>query len=185
VSYTTHIALGSNLSLESGPYAGDRLSHLQFGVDRIAALDSLTIESISSVYETEAHIRPGSEPQSPYLNAVIRCRSGFDAPTLLHLLLSIEQERGRTRKSEVTWEARTLDLDIIDHNGLQFHDENLDLPHPRLAERRFVLVPTAEITPDLFLPAPFEANVVYLLETCPDTSDFHRTPHKLRIPEGK
>jgi len=184
VSHIAHIALGSNLPVSSGPHSGNRLSHLQFGVDQIATMSALTIEQVSSVYETEAHIWPGAPPQAPYLNAVLRCNTDLEAPALLRALLSIEQQRGRTRQPENSWLARTLDLDIIDYGGLKIEDEVLTLPHPRLAERRFVLVPTAEITPDLFLPAPFEANVVYLLETCLDSSDVHLTPHKLRIPEG-
>ena len=128
------ISMGSNL--------GDRVVHLRSAIDELAKSGS--IESVSSLYETAP---VGGPDQGPYLNAVVVLRTETDARGLLALLHRIEAGRGRTR--EVDWGPRTLDLDIVATDGDPIDDSpELVVPHPRAGERRFVLVPLAEVWPE-------------------------------------
>lgn len=88
----------------------------------------------------------GGPEQDPYLNAVVVLDSGLEAPALLNELQAIEKSQGRQRK--VRWGARTLDLDILTSDGPEFDSPELTIPHPRLMERQFALVPLAEVWPD-------------------------------------
>lgn len=127
------IALGANL--------GDRIGTLRAAVEAIAGLG--TVLATSSAYETE----PVGGPEQPaYLNAVVLLDTSLAPRELLAALQRIEAEHGRTR--EVRWGARTLDLDIIDIDGLVLDEPDLVLPHPRAHERAFVLVPWLEVQPE-------------------------------------
>jgi len=132
------IALGSNL--------GDRGQTLAAAVDQLRALPGLTLTGVSSIVETDP---VGGIEQPPYLNAVVVGRCTLQPHALLAALHSIEAEHGRTR--EVRWGARTLDLDLIQfglpggRHEVVSADEELTLPHPRAAERAFVLVPWADV----------------------------------------
>ena len=169
-----HIALGSNL--------GDRLAHLQAGLDGIHGLPASRVLRVSSVWETAAHVQEGSPPQPDYLNAVLECTSSLNPDALLHGVLDIELQNGRRRSAEHAWEARTLDLDILTAGNQAIHSDSLQLPHPRLHLRRFVLEPFAEIAADLVLPAPFHQSVGYLLKACPDHAPVRLTTHRLQLP---
>jgi 2-amino-4-hydroxy-6-hydroxymethyldihydropteridine diphosphokinase len=127
------LALGSNL--------GDREGHLEAG---LASLRARGVETIakSAIYETEP---VGGPPQGPYLNQVALVRTDLDADALLRAALAVEAERGRVRG--VRDAPRTLDIDILFHGDLVRRTPSLVLPHPRLHERRFVLVPLAEVAP--------------------------------------
>ena len=168
-----HIALGSNL--------GDRLAHLQAGVQGIGALADTRLLSVSSVWETAAHLLPGNPPQPAYFNAVLGCKTPIAPDIMLQHLLEIERMNGRQRDTDEAWQPRTLDLDILSAGSQRVDSENLTLPHPRLGQRRFVLEPFAEIAPRAFLPSPFEATVAYLLSICDDVSSVVRTPHSLQL----
>ena len=89
----------------------------------------------------------GDEQQPPYVNACVEIETRLDPHTLLALLQTIEGENGRDRKKERRWGPRTLDLDLIAYDDLAIDTPELVLPHPRLFERAFVLVPLAEIAP--------------------------------------
>ena len=171
---TYHIALGSNL--------GHRHAHLQAGVDGIHALPESTVVAVSGVWETEAHEREGSPPQPNYLNAVLACHSSLRPEQLLTHLMAVEQRNGRDRTTEHSWEARTLDLDILTAADHVIQSDNLQVPHPRLHLRRFVLEPFAEIAAELVIPAPFHRSVGYLLGACPDRTEVRLTPHTLQLP---
>ena len=131
------IALGSNL--------GDRGQTLAAAVRALRSLPGLTVTSVSSIVETDP---VGGPDQPPFLNAVVvgRCTAGPD--DLLAALHAIEAQHGRTR--EIRWGARTLDLDLIQfgtpggRREVVSDDDKLTLPHPRAAERAFVLVPWAD-----------------------------------------
>lgn len=131
------VALGSNL--------GDRLSHLCFAVEALSAVG--TVVATSSVYETSPI---GGPEQGPYLNAVAVLETDLDPHALLDALLSIEQEAGRERT--IRWGPRTLDLDLVLFGDQTVDDERLTVPHPRLAERRFVLAPLVEAMPEATTP---------------------------------
>jgi 2-amino-4-hydroxy-6-hydroxymethyldihydropteridine diphosphokinase len=136
------IALGSNL--------GDRLANLRKARDQIRALDGVTGLMVqSALYETSpVNCEPGAEN---FYNAVIEI--GFDksAEELLTSLQRIEQALGRERSHQRNV-SRTIDLDLLYFGSEQSADAHLQLPHPRMTERRFVLQPLSDIAPDLRLP---------------------------------
>jgi 2-amino-4-hydroxy-6-hydroxymethyldihydropteridine diphosphokinase len=133
------IGLGSNL--------GDRLDYLRFGVGRLErVLENLRT---SSVYETA----PVGYPDQPrFLNACCVGQTGLTERQLLSELQDAERAAGR-RRASVRYGPRTLDLDLLLYGDRSVHDEQLTLPHARLRERAFVLVPLAELTPDWVVPA--------------------------------
>lgn len=128
------IALGSNL--------GDRAAHLAWAVEQLAALVSGL--RVSVVLETDPVGVPDAQP--PYLNAVVVGHTALEPRPLLEALLAIEHQGGRERRSFRA--ARTLDLDLILYGDLVRHEPDLNIPHPRFRERRFVLAPLAELAPD-------------------------------------
>ena len=131
------IALGSNL--------GDRGETLAAALRALRELPGLTVTEVSSMVETDP---VGGPEQPPYLNAVVIGRCALEPAMLLDALHTIEAVHGRTR--EIRWGARTLDLDLIQfgtpggRHEVVSADEALTLPHPRAAERAFVLVPWAD-----------------------------------------
>ncbi|MFZ0013716.1 MAG: 2-amino-4-hydroxy-6-hydroxymethyldihydropteridine diphosphokinase [Acidimicrobiia bacterium] len=127
------IGMGSNL--------GDRLEHLVGAVEALSS--SVERVSLSSVFETEPI---GGPDQDPFLNAVMVVETNLDAPDLLDRLQEIEADHDRQRK--VRWGPRTLDLDIVATDGTPISSERLTIPHPRAAERAFVLRPLVEVWPD-------------------------------------
>ena len=165
------IAVGSNV--------GRRLDHLRWAVRKLNAHPLLSLHSTSSVFESEAHTLDESQEQSAYLNAVIELHGSMKPEALLDLCLNLEAERGRFRQEGIRWEPRTLDLDIIAYGSLRVLSESLVIPHPRLAERRFVLEPWSEIAPDFEVPDPFAKNVAELLVACGDAAGLHKTPFQL------
>jgi GTP cyclohydrolase-4 len=139
---TVYIALGANL--------GDRRGNL---IDAISQLRrKMRIEAVSSVYETE----PAYVADQPlYLNMVLRARvdsQQLPPGELLRFLQSIERRLGRVREGAVRFGPRPIDLDILLYGDKRVDQPDLTIPHPRLAERAFVLAPLAEIAPDLKLP---------------------------------
>jgi dihydroneopterin aldolase/2-amino-4-hydroxy-6-hydroxymethyldihydropteridine diphosphokinase len=132
------IAIGSNL--------GDRSATVLGAVSAVAQHDGVRLVAISDLHETVAIKLDGPDKDAPrYLNAVAIVETTLDPEGLLRVLQSIETQFGRTR--EVLWGDRTLDLDLIDFDGLQQESATLVLPHPRAAEREFVLAPWLEADP--------------------------------------
>ncbi len=132
--HTAHrafIALGSNL--------GDREAFLRMGVKGLGRVTAL-----SSVYETDPV--GGPDDQGPFLNMVVEIETSLDPFALLRRCQRIEAEAMRQRI--VHWGPRTLDVDIIQFDDLTMTSPELEVPHPRFAERRFVLEPLAEIAPE-------------------------------------
>jgi 2-amino-4-hydroxy-6-hydroxymethyldihydropteridine diphosphokinase len=137
------LSLGSNL--------GDREATIRDAVRAIGALSGVVVTAASGLVETAAIKPHGVDTTAPaYLNAVVAVRTSLEPEQLLDALGGIELEHGRTR--ETRWGDRTLDLDIVDFAGLRVDSERLVLPHPRAADRAFVLVPWLEIEPDATLP---------------------------------
>ena len=135
-----YIGLGSNL--------GDRAGHLTVAIDALRARPGVCVEAVSTVYETAP---VGPPPQGPYLNAVVRVRTQLAPRALLACLLEIEAAQGRQR-SAARWSARTLDLDLLFYGALVLDEPGLCVPHPRLHERDFVLVPLCDLAPRLRHP---------------------------------
>jgi 2-amino-4-hydroxy-6-hydroxymethyldihydropteridine diphosphokinase len=137
------LSLGSNL--------GDREANLRSAVAAIAAMPGMVLDAASSIVETAAIKPSGVDESAPaYLNAVLGVSTTLTPFELLAAVATVETDNGRVR--EVRWGDRTLDIDIVTYGELRQDDRELTLPHPRAAERSFVLVPWLEIEPDAVLP---------------------------------
>lgn len=134
------VALGSNL--------GDRLANLRAGIDALRAADGVEVVEVSPVYETAPV--GGPDEQGPYLNAALAADTTLPAADVLALLHRIEAQQERERV--VRWGPRTLDLDLLVHGDLVVDRDDLEVPHPRMHERRFVMVPVCDVAPDLVHP---------------------------------
>jgi 2-amino-4-hydroxy-6-hydroxymethyldihydropteridine diphosphokinase len=142
---TAYVALGSNL--------GARERHLAEAVTALRAIEGVREVALSGVYETDP-VGPGE--QGPYLNAVARVVTSLTPRELLDRLLSIEDERGRARCRERN-AARTLDLDLLLYGDRTIDEPGLEVPHPRMCERGFVLEPLRELAPELVPPGASES----------------------------
>ncbi|SEI39852.1 2-amino-4-hydroxy-6-hydroxymethyldihydropteridine diphosphokinase [Frateuria terrea] len=134
------VALGGNL--------GDTRAYLDRALDALAALPRTRLVTRSRFYHTPPW---GMREQPPFLNAAAELETSLAPHELLDALLYIERAAGRVREGE-RWGPRTLDLDLLHMDGVALHDERLTLPHPRIGERAFVLLPLAELAPELELP---------------------------------
>jgi 2-amino-4-hydroxy-6-hydroxymethyldihydropteridine diphosphokinase len=135
---TAYIGLGANLPSSAGPPSAT----LADAVTRLASVGSVTARS--SLYSTEP---VGFAAQPRFLNAVVALETELSPRALLEALLSIEREFGRDRSSGIANGPRTLDLDLLIYGAQSINEPGLEAPHPRLAERAFVLVPLTEIAP--------------------------------------
>jgi len=131
------VALGGNV--------GDVRATFARVIPRICAKASARLLARSSDYETEPW---GDEHQAAFTNACIEIETPLEVEALLDALQEIERENGRERSRERRWGPRTLDLDLLAYDDRRIESPRLSLPHPRLFERAFVLVPLAEIAPD-------------------------------------
>jgi len=129
------VGLGANL--------GDRLEALREAASRIDALSGVAVVARSAVYETAP---VGGPAQGDFLNAAVAAHFERAPEQLLDGLQRIEADLGRTR--EVRWGPRTLDLDVLWIEGLALDTARLVVPHPRLAERAFALLPLLDVAPD-------------------------------------
>lgn len=137
---TAYLGLGSNL--------GNRLAFLRGGRDALTNRFDVVLVRASGVYETEAIGGPADNP--PFLNAVLEIETSLDPRELLAACLAVEDEFGRTRPMDSA--PRTLDIDLLFYGDQACADPDLQLPHPRLHERAFVLAPLKELAPDLVHP---------------------------------
>lgn len=135
----------TRVALSIGANLGDRLAALQYAVDELAVLGEVV--AVSDVYETDP---VGGPDQPDFYNAVIVLETAATAEQLLAAAHRAEQGRGRTR--EVRWGPRTLDVDILAFGQVVSDDPRLTLPHPRAAERAFVLLPWAQADAGFRLP---------------------------------
>ncbi len=133
------VGMGSNL--------GDRMGLLAAGLEGMARAEGVRLLSVSRVYETE----PVGPPQPHYLNAVAILATTLPPMALLRLLQDLEARAGRRRG--IRWGPRTLDLDLLFYGDEVISLPELEVPHPRVEERAFVLAPLAELAPKMPLPS--------------------------------
>ena len=146
------IGLGSNLE--------DPESQLRRAMQALDNLPASSVQALSSLYRSAPM---GPQDQPDYINAVVQLKTGLSPEGLLDRLQGVEQAHGRTRGQH--WGPRTLDLDILLYDGEVIATERLQVPHPGLALRNFVLYPLAEIDEGLVVPGL--GSVQSLLEQCP------------------
>lgn len=137
------LSLGSNL--------GDRQATILAAVADIAAIPGVTMTGVSSIVESAAMKSDGMDATAPrYLNAVVAIRTVLSPERLLEATGEIERAHGRVRTE--TWGDRTLDIDIVSVGSLRMKTDTVTIPHPRAADRAFVLVPWLELEPGARLP---------------------------------
>ena len=154
------VALGSNL--------GERAAALVGAREALDARDDTRVVAASRLWETAPVGPPG---QGPYLNAVLAIETTLGPRALLDRLFEIERRAGRDRAAASTrWGPRVLDLDLLIHADERIDEPGLQVPHPRLHERRFVLEPLCEIAADLEHPTLGEKLAAHLAR-CPDEGD--------------
>ena len=151
---TVYIGLGSNIE--------PRKQYLEDAIKKLRENEQIKVEKTSSIYETAPG---GYTDQDPFLNMVIEIKTSLTNLELLEACQQIEQQLGREKTFKNG--PRTIDLDILFYNR-EFRDlENLQLPHPRLHKRAFVLVPLCEIAPNIIMPNTGR-KVDELLDELPD-----------------
>ena len=136
---TAYLGLGANLD--------DRLANLQRAVDLLGAEPGIRVMASSRIWETEP---VGGPDQPDYLNVVVRVETELEPHELLAACHRVEASLGRVR--EVHWGSRTIDIDVLLFGGVVSDEPKLTLPHPRMLERAFVLLPLLELDPDPVLP---------------------------------
>ncbi|MEW5784334.1 MAG: 2-amino-4-hydroxy-6-hydroxymethyldihydropteridine diphosphokinase [Bacillota bacterium] len=150
-----YISLGSN--------QGDRLFYLRSALDLLNQEWALSVTAVSPLYETDP---VGGPPQGLFLNACAALCTSFSPASLMLILLAVEEKLGRIRRQQ-RWTARTLDLDLLIYDDVMMRTPLLELPHPRMTERGFVLVPLAVVAPELIIPGTAKSVWMILEERAP------------------
>jgi 2-amino-4-hydroxy-6-hydroxymethyldihydropteridine diphosphokinase len=150
-----YLLLGSNL--------GDRLQMLEKACENINTQVG-TIVQFSSIYETEPW---GFVADLSFFNQVVLVQTNLKPRHLLETVLEIEKEFGRKRNSD-HYESRSIDIDILFYEDKVINESDLEIPHPKIQERMFVLKPMMEISPDMFHPE-LKKNILQLYNECSDS----------------
>jgi 2-amino-4-hydroxy-6-hydroxymethyldihydropteridine diphosphokinase len=150
--------------LSAGSNLGDRLAHLRQAT-RLLRDSGIAVKRTSPVYETEP---VGFRDQPWFLNVVIEVETTMDPAALLETCLIAEKAEGRIRAFRNA--PRTLDIDVLLYDSVIFEQPGLIIPHPRMALRRFVLVPLAKLEPDLIHPV-MNQTIGSLLDACSDPAE--------------
>ena len=149
---TAYLGLGSNL--------GDRERSLRTAIAELRKISRII--SVSSIYETDPW---GTTPGGKYLNLVAGIDTGLPPAELMTEIIRIEEGMGRKRTRK--WEPRIIDIDILFYDDIIIKNKDITIPHPLIAERRFVLIPLVEIA-GYFTHPVYDTTVKVLLEKCED-----------------
>lgn len=164
---TVHLSLGTNL--------GNKLDNLNRALQKLSQLG--TIQNVSSVYQTP----PWGFESDDFYNIALTLQTSVASSMLIHQLLDIEKELGRIRKEHSQgYSSRPLDIDIIFFNDEIIQTEKLEVPHPRMQDRKFVLIPLIEIVQNYQHPV-LKTSLEQLLTNCADTSEIIKTKEVLAI----
>lgn len=155
----SYLSLGSNI--------GDRLEMLKQATVLLAQHPKVNVINISSIYETAP---VGFTDQEPFLNMVVHIKTSCSALELLDLCQEVEQKL--LRKRLVRWGPRTIDLDILLYNQDNMETERLTIPHPRMHERAFVLIPLMEINPTIKESLQIDNEGIEVWKTYSDINSF-------------
>jgi len=152
MGHIAYIGIGSNL--------GDKLHHCEKGISEILKIDRHRLLAKSSLFKTQPI---GYTSQDWFVNGVIKIETDLDALELFRTLKTIESQLGRTETFR--WGPRTIDLDILFFDDVEIHTEELQIPHPQIQNRQFVLIPLAEIDRNLIHPV-LKKPIQELLNNC-------------------
>lgn len=159
--HRAYIGIGTNL--------GDRREYLRQGLLRLHQPKEIRITRISSVYETQP---VGGVEQPEFLNMVVEVNTTLPPESLLSVMLEVEKALHRVR--DVRWGPRTLDLDLLLYEDQVLATERLTLPHPRMTERGFVIIPLREVAGDKRIPA-YGKTVEELVDQAHFTEEVRKT----------
>lgn len=165
--YRVFLGLGSNL--------GDRAAHLQRAVDELRRLPGTSLVWVSPVYESDPY---GRTDQPKFLNAALEIGTPLAPRALLDAVKGAEAAVGRTPGER--WGPREIDIDILLYDGLVEDDGTVQVPHPGLPERRFVLIPLRDIAGDVVHPVS-GLTVAEMAAACPDTTRVVRSAYHIRV----
>ena len=163
-----YIGLGSNV--------GDRVYFLQHAIFRLGRTEGFRIRKISSLYETDPLYKEG---QPPFLNEVLEAEVILSPEALLKMLKRLERELGRSVRE--VWGPREIDLDLLSYGDLVVETSSLSVPHPRLHERDFVLIPLAEIAPTWTHPKFKKSVKTLLAEGRGVFHESHPKPYRVEV----
>ncbi len=152
--HLAYIGFGSNI--------GDRFAYIQNAIQVLVEVEEITLQKISSLYETAP---VGNEAQAKFLNGVVAIKTCLSPHTLLHTLKQIETDVGRQHR--IRWGPREIDMDILIYGDICLQAPDLIIPHPEMHLRHFVLIPLAEIAPDVVHPV-FNETIQTTLERLED-----------------
>jgi 2-amino-4-hydroxy-6-hydroxymethyldihydropteridine diphosphokinase len=165
---TVYLGLGTNL--------GNKPANLRFALEQIPGSDIGTISTISPVYQSEAW---GYTSDNSFLNMAVCVETELTPEALLNACKTIEKAAGREAKRSQDYTDRVLDVDILYYNNLVLHNEQLSIPHPLIAERKFVLQPLCDIAP--FFVDPERGNTITeMLAACTDKARIQKIELTLR-----
>ena len=150
MGHIAYIGIGSNV--------GDKLHHCERAISEILKIDRHKLLAKSSLFKTQPI---GYTSQDWFVNGVIKIETDLEAPELLRTLKTIESQLGRIETFR--WGPRTIDLDILFFDDVEIHTEDLQIPHPLIQNRQFVLIPMAEIDRNLIHPV-FKKTIRELLD---------------------
>jgi len=159
------IGMGSNLA--------DRKKYLQRALSELEHLSQTSVTKVSSIYETEP---VGMKNQPMFMNMVVEVDCLLRPDALMRELKEIELRVGRTWREH--WGPREIDLDLLYYGGELLNETSLQVPHPEISNRRFVLVPLKEIAAEFQDPLR-HLSIEELLQQCSDTSSVRKTSHHL------
>ncbi len=159
-----YILLGSNM--------GNRLEYLREAEQQLM-LSGIQVVDESSIYETEPW---GKKDQDWFLNVILQIETSKDSTELLSILLNVEKSLGRIRKEK--WGERSIDIDLLYYHNQILSSEELIIPHPGIADRRFTLIPLAEMCPLEKHPETGKTQM-QMLANCEDQLDCKLTDYKL------
>ena len=137
---TVYVGVGSNV--------GDRVAFCRKAVESLRTRDGFLVGPVSSLYETSPI---GGPPQRSFINLVAQLEATLEPRAVLEAFKEVEATMGR-EPSEIRWGPRVVDLDLLLYDDLKVNEPDLEIPHPRLTQRRFALVPLLEIAPDITDP---------------------------------
>lgn len=166
--HTIYLGLGTNL--------GDRLRNLQKAISSLSPVMSVT--AVSPIYQSDPW---GVTDQPAFLNLCLQATTTLNPQTLLHYLKNLETELGRQKT--IKWGPRLIDIDILLYNDKIVDTNNLTIPHPHMAERAFVLVPLADIAPDVRHPVYHKT--ITELKTAVDPTTLHKISDTISLSRTK